>query len=109
MGMKAIIIGGGIGGLSTALSFKQAGIEARVFESVKDPSAVGAGINLQPNAVRELFEMGLGDALTATGVATHQWSVFNKHGQLIWRCKCAHRPSPRLLRAGRHGRDRALR
>jgi 5-methylphenazine-1-carboxylate 1-monooxygenase len=84
MGMKAIIIGGGIGGLSTALSFKQAGIEARVFESVKDPSAVGAGINLQPNAVRELFEMGLGDALTATGVATHQWSVFNKHGQLIW-------------------------
>jgi 2-polyprenyl-6-methoxyphenol hydroxylase-like FAD-dependent oxidoreductase len=82
--MKAIIIGGGIGGLSMALSLHQAGIEAKVFESVKEIGAVGAGINLQPNAVRELDEMGLGKALFATGVATQKWSCYNKHGQLIW-------------------------
>jgi 2-polyprenyl-6-methoxyphenol hydroxylase-like FAD-dependent oxidoreductase len=82
--MKAIIVGGGIGGLSMALSLHQAGIEAKVFESVKGIGAVGAGINLQPNAVRELDEMGLGQALAATGVATQKWSCYNKHGQLIW-------------------------
>jgi len=82
--MKAIIAGAGIGGLSTALSLHQAGIEAKVFESVKEIGAVGAGINLQPNAVRELDEMGLGQALAATGVATQKWSCYNKHGQLIW-------------------------
>ena len=82
--MKAIIVGGGIGGLSMALSLHQAGIQARVFESVKGIGAVGAGINLQPNAVRELDEMGLGQALAATGVATQKWSCYNKHGQLIW-------------------------
>ena len=82
--MKAIIVGGGIGGLSMALSLNQAGIEAKVFESVKEIGALGAGINLQPNAVRELDEMGLGAALYATGVATQKWSCYNKHGQLIW-------------------------
>lgn len=82
--MKAIIAGGGIGGLSMALSLHQAGIEAKVFESVKEIGALGSGINLQPNAVREFDEMGLGPALYATGVATQKWSCFNKHGQLIW-------------------------
>ncbi len=82
--MKAIVIGAGIGGLSMALSLHQAGIEAKVFESVKEIGALGAGINLQPNAVRELDEMGLGKALAATGVATQKWSCYNKHGQLIW-------------------------
>ena len=67
-----------------ALSLHQAGIEAKVFESIKTIGAAGAGINLQPNAVRELDEMGLGGALAATGVATQQWSCYNKHGQLIW-------------------------
>ena len=82
--MKAIIVGGGIGGLSMALSLNQAGIEAKVFESVKEIDALGAGNNLQPNAVRELDEMGLGAALYATGVATKKWSCYNKHGQLVW-------------------------
>ncbi len=82
--MKAIIVGGGIGGLSMALSLHQAGIQAKVFESVKEIGAIGAGINLQPNAVREFDEMGLGTALAATGVATQKWSCYNKHGQLIW-------------------------
>ena len=91
--MKAIIIGGGIGGMSMALSLRQAGIESRIFESVKEIGAVGAGINLQPNAVRELDEMGLGEALAATGVATQKWSCYNKHGQLIW-------SEPRGLAAG---------
>ena len=49
--MKAIIVGGGIGGLTTALRLHAAGIEARVFESVPEIRPLGVGINLLPHAV----------------------------------------------------------
>ena len=61
--MRAIIIGGGIGGLTTALALHAAGIRAEVFESAAEIRPLGVGINLQPHAVRELSELGLGGAL----------------------------------------------
>jgi 2-polyprenyl-6-methoxyphenol hydroxylase-like FAD-dependent oxidoreductase len=91
--MKVIVIGAGIGGLTTALSLHAAGIEAQVYESVVDIKALGVGINLQPNAVRELIELGLGDALAATAIETAELRYHNKHGQLIW-------SEPRGLAAG---------
>src|SRR2546423_6836007 len=81
--MDAIVAGGGISGLSLALSLHQAGIGVRVYEAVADLAPRGVGINLQPTAVRELTELGLGDALARIGVATRQLSYFNKLGQLI--------------------------
>jgi 5-methylphenazine-1-carboxylate 1-monooxygenase len=83
--LRVIVAGGGIGGLSLALSLHQAGIPVRVYESVRDPSPLGVGINLQPTAVRELTELGLGDALSATGIATQRLNLCNKFGQLIYR------------------------
>jgi 5-methylphenazine-1-carboxylate 1-monooxygenase len=68
--MRAIIIGGGIGGLTAALALHAAGIEAEVFESAAEVRPLGVGINLQAHAVRELTELGLGDRLAATGIAT---------------------------------------
>src|ERR1700736_5088551 len=91
--MKVIIVGGGIAGLSMALSLHQAGIGVRVYEAVGDLVPRGGGINLQPAAVRELTELGLGDALAQTGIATQELSYFNKFGQLIW-------SEPRGLSAG---------
>src|SRR5262249_18509106 len=93
MGLRVIVIGGGIGGLTLALSLHQAGIAVRVYESIRDPAPLGVGISLQPSAVRELVELGLGDVLARTGIATQQLSYFNKHGQLIW-------TEPRGLQAG---------
>ena len=61
--MEVIVVGGGIGGLSLALSLHQAGITVRVYEAVRDLAPLGVGINLQPTAVRELTELGLGDEL----------------------------------------------
>jgi 2-polyprenyl-6-methoxyphenol hydroxylase-like FAD-dependent oxidoreductase len=81
--LEVIIAGGGIGGLSLALSLHQAGIAVRLYEAVRDPSALGVGINLQPSAVRELAELGLGDALAVTGIATRRLHLCNKFGQLI--------------------------
>ena len=59
--MQVIIIGGGIAGLSQALSLHQIGIACRVYDAVPMLS-LGYGINLQPNAVRELTALGLGKA-----------------------------------------------
>lgn len=91
--MEIIIVGGGIGGLSLALSLHQAGIKVRVYEAVRELSPLGVGINLQPAAVRELTELGLGDALAETGIATQRLNLYNKFGQLI-------RSEPRGMAAG---------
>ncbi|MHC2338042.1 flavin-dependent oxidoreductase [Bradyrhizobium sp. USDA 4454] len=81
--LEIIVAGGGIGGLSLALSLHQAGIAVRVYEAVRDLSPLGVGINLQPTAVRELTELGLGGALSDAGVATRRLNLCNKFGQLI--------------------------
>ncbi|WP_431270430.1 flavin-dependent oxidoreductase [Dankookia sp. P2] len=93
--MRAIIIGGGIGGLTTALALHAAGIGAEVYESAAEVRPLGVGINLQPHAVRKLTELGLGEALAATGVATQEFRYANRFGQTIW-------TEPRGLAAGYH-------
>ncbi|CAL9616692.1 FAD-dependent monooxygenase [Streptomyces sp. enrichment culture] len=65
-----LIAGGGIGGLTAALSLHAAGIDALVVESARRIEPLGVGMNLQPHGVRELTELGLGDELAALGVAT---------------------------------------
>jgi 2-polyprenyl-6-methoxyphenol hydroxylase-like FAD-dependent oxidoreductase len=82
--MHVIIVGGGISGLAQALSLHQVGIPCRVYEAVPTLAPLGYGINLQPNAIRELTALGLGDALAAVGVLTQELAFYNKHGQLIW-------------------------
>ena len=57
-----LIAGGGIGGLSVALTLQQIGVPCLVLEAVAELKPLGVGINLQPNAVRELYELGIGPA-----------------------------------------------
>ena len=57
-----VIAGGGIGGLATALTLHQIGVRCLVFESVREMKPLGVGINLQPNAVRELYDLGITEA-----------------------------------------------
>ena len=91
--MTVLIAGGGIGGLTLALSLHQIGISARVFESVPELKPLGVGINVLPHAVRELIELGLHDALDASAVRTRELAYFSKHGKPIW-------SEPRGLEAG---------
>lgn len=82
--MRVLIVGGGIAGLTTALSLHAAGYEAIVFEAVSRVDPLGLGINLQPNAVRELLDLGLGDMLAKTAIPTANIAYYNRFGQQIW-------------------------
>ena len=65
--MKAIIVGGGIGGLSAAIALRRAGVEATVFERTGKLGEIGAGISLWANAMKALRKLGLYDAVLAVG------------------------------------------
>jgi 2-polyprenyl-6-methoxyphenol hydroxylase-like FAD-dependent oxidoreductase len=83
--MRVVIVGGGIGGLTTALSLNAAGIACDVYESTRDIRPLGVGINLLPHAVRELSELGLADQLSELAIQTEALIYMNKFGQEIWR------------------------
>src|SRR6202051_4194356 len=91
--MTVLIAGGGIGGLTLALSLHQIGVPAKVFESVPALKPPGVGINVRPHAVRELIELGLLDQLDASGVRTSELAYFSKRGKPIW-------SEPRGIEAG---------
>lgn len=91
--MTVLIAGGGIGGLTLALSLHQIGVPCRVFESVPEIRPLGVGINVLPHACRELIELGLLDELDRTGIRTSELAYFSKHGKPIW-------SEPRGLEAG---------
>ena len=63
MTASVIVIGGGIGGLTAAISLLQAGFDVRVYEQARWLAELGAGINIGPNASRLLIRLGLRDEL----------------------------------------------
>jgi 5-methylphenazine-1-carboxylate 1-monooxygenase len=91
--MKAIIIGGGIGGLTTALMLHARGIDCEVFEQAEAVRELGVGINTLPHAIRELGGLGLLERLDAVAIRTLELFYMNRLGQEIWR-------EPRGLDAG---------
>ena len=83
--MKILIAGGGIGGLTAALSLQAAGFgDVTVYESAAEITPLGVGVNLPPHAVRELTELGLGDDLARLGVLTSAFDYYDPAGRLIW-------------------------
>lgn len=83
--MKAIVVGGGIGGLTTALSLYEQGIEVDVYEQSRTIKELGVGINTLPHAIKELAALGLLEQLDAVGIRTHELIYTNRFGQEIWR------------------------
>ena len=80
-----LIAGGGIGGLVTALTLHQIGVPCQVFESVPELKPLGVGINIQPNAVRELYELGLGvNELDQVGVQAMEWALVGLNGKNVY-------------------------
>lgn len=83
--MKILVVGGGIGGLTTAISLRQKGFSVDVYESAREIRPLGVGINLLPHAVRILTSLGLETQIATIAVATAELAYFNKYGQKIWK------------------------
>jgi 2-polyprenyl-6-methoxyphenol hydroxylase-like FAD-dependent oxidoreductase len=82
---RVIIAGGGIGGLSLALTLHEIGVPCVVLESAREVRPLGVGINIQPNAVRELFNLGLDEAaLDTVGVAAREWALVGLNGKEVY-------------------------
>ncbi len=80
-----LIAGGGIGGLATALTLHQIGVPCVVFESAREMRPLGVGINLQPNAVRELGDLGIGEGdLDRVGLPAKEWALVGLNGNDIY-------------------------
>ena len=91
-----IVAGGGIGGFATALTLHQIGVPCLVLEQVSDLKPLGVGINLQPNAVRELMDLGFTAAdMDRFGVPAREWALVGRGGQEIY-------AEPRGTHAGYH-------
>ena len=91
-----IIAGGGFGGLATALTLHQIGVPCVVYEAVREMRPLGVGINLQPNAVRELDDLGITQAdLDRVGLPAKEWALVGLNGNDIY-------SEPRGLLAGYH-------
>ena len=59
--MRAVIVGGGMGGLLTSLSLRESGVftSIDVYEQTKAPSTAGAGLNIPPNGARLCAWLGV--------------------------------------------------
>ncbi|MDM0046240.1 flavin-dependent oxidoreductase [Variovorax dokdonensis] len=89
-----LIAGGGIGGMSLALTLHQIGVPCIVFEAVPQLQPLGVGINLQPNAVRELYDLGIDERLLDTiGIQAREWALVGRNGNDVY-------AEPRGLLAG---------
>lgn len=82
--MTVLIAGGGIAGLTLALTCHEIGVPAVVLESVRTIAPLGVGINLQPNAIRELQDLGFGDELDDIGVEAKEWALVGRCGKDVW-------------------------
>jgi 2-polyprenyl-6-methoxyphenol hydroxylase-like FAD-dependent oxidoreductase len=83
--MKAIIAGGGIGGLTAALMLHARGIDCEIYEQADQVRELGVGINTLPHAIKELAQLGLLERLDAVGLRTFELFYANRFGKTIWR------------------------
>src|SRR6478735_3515865 len=67
MTLRAVVIGGGLGGTAAAVAMTQAGIDVRVYEQAQQLAEVGAGVSLAPNGLRMLERLGVGEGIRRVG------------------------------------------
>jgi salicylate hydroxylase len=65
--VRAVVVGGGIGGTATAVALGRAGIDVHVYEQARELTEVGAGVSLAPNGLRMLDRLGVSEEVARLG------------------------------------------
>ena len=81
--MNISILGGGIGGLSTAIALKQEGFDVSVYERHSKPTTVGAGIVCWPNASFVLAQLGILDEVAKVSGSIKYMNRYSNTGESI--------------------------
>jgi 2-polyprenyl-6-methoxyphenol hydroxylase-like FAD-dependent oxidoreductase len=79
--LRALVVGGGIGGLAAGLALRRVGIEAVVLEQTPELRAVGAGLALAANALAALDRIGVGNDIRARGEAAKRLLALRPNGR----------------------------
>lgn len=102
--MEIAIIGGGIGGLTTALCLHARGFRPQVYEAAAELKPLGVGVAIHPYGTKELADLGLAGELAANSVEATDSIYFNRFGQQIYADKIGRRGgygySPHLVHRG---------
>ena len=80
---KALIIGAGIAGPVAAILLKRAGFDAELFEAFPYSTGIGGGLQIAPNGMRVLAEIGLADDMIAAGSISESFDFCSKSGRRI--------------------------
>lgn len=81
--MRALVIGGGPGGLTAGIALNKVGIETAVLERTARLEPVGSGISLWPNAFAALDAAGVGDAVRAAGMVQRNSAIRDHRGRVL--------------------------
>ncbi len=88
-GRKAVVAGGGIGGLAAAIALGRRGWDVEVLERSPEFGEVGAGISLWPNALRALDALGLGDQVRERARVEGEGGIRRSDGRWLLRSDAA--------------------
>lgn len=80
---KIIIIGGGIAGLTSAISLKKLGFSIVVYEANKSIKGIGAGLGLASNAIHALQYLDLDSGISKIGTKVTASHIRNSFGKTI--------------------------
>ena len=82
---RVIIIGGGIGGLCTAIGLRRIGIDVVVYEQAEALNQVGAGLTIWANAIKALRKLDLADAVISAGSKIERGAIRTAGGRTLSR------------------------
>jgi 2-polyprenyl-6-methoxyphenol hydroxylase-like FAD-dependent oxidoreductase len=82
--MRAIICGGGVGGISAGLALRRIGWDVTVYERSEELRVTGAGLNLWPNAGRALKSLGLGSEYERLSAKVDRFLTISSSGETLF-------------------------
>jgi 2-polyprenyl-6-methoxyphenol hydroxylase-like FAD-dependent oxidoreductase len=89
MGQKAIVVGGGIAGIASAIALRRRGWDVEVLEQAPSFGEVGAGISLWPNALSALDVLGVGEVVRDQSVLEGSAGIRDQRGRWLSRSDVA--------------------
>src|SRR5688500_10938843 len=84
-GLRAMIVGAGMGGLTAAIALRRVGIDVVVFEQADNLKRiqVGAGLQVRNNGMRAMKQLGLAESVEAAGLVVERYEFLNWNGKYL--------------------------